>query len=819
MYLNRDLEDIYKDDASRAKIIQLFALSQLFGRGVRVSQFTVSNSLDSAIVANPEGQTLLEQLYAQNTRAIPSAAKFALFLTFGHTRLLIDLERTDGAAIEGELAAYFDTGQIKYPWIYGHALYDTAFKFSEIREELSVAQCDELLAVAPGVFQIGNYVVGPLGLRRSAEQRFVPARLDLPLWHCSNPSCSGIHSASLSQLDKAHRALHLQLDTILNRQEGVISNWFAFFRALIFGGSSWYYDDFSRIELPWFVGNVFSETELRAICSRLIEQHGGNFRPQFSADSKYKNLWRGSASEIAARMTNGQALQIILLALDEDILAAIDGCIDASEISIPSTEVRRARVAFPYLNWAYAHFECSRLGTRVVGSDENTNPNARLKRLLLAIQKNEADISQLQWRLRSAQGTSMGEKIENLILAETPTEIVKQLVFASEEKLRAALQHIRAPHLSISGFDEAKLRTKLLWRLGFDQSEFESEMNTFDSALAEFRAVANGLSGAKGWKERVRSIGVNVFVYLEEALDRTLCFSTWLLLADHFAANHSYDPQEARKLVVAELNGIVEGKEGPIVFDVSGKNELFTLISGLSALQLRCEAIMNEPPSKYQRHTDSWPHYYTPRTVQLFPYRHRMFVLDLSPEDRTACLGILKKAYSILMQGTAMTIRNRIDHSSGNFPSPNEVIECCDALKGIGQELTEFGLFPTVYGISKVEIDSFDRRKVRSRDYNGHEIVWTLSPVLHALRSLPSLSKPQIIVPRVRIPDTAEPVRFGLRENSEFQNLWANYPKRRPTPSLVLLGSQGSSINSDDTGGSELADVKQRTRRKSPSVH
>ncbi|MFZ1005517.1 MAG: hypothetical protein WAN65_01690, partial [Candidatus Sulfotelmatobacter sp.] len=289
------------------------------------------------------------------------------------------------------------------------------------------------------------------------------------------------------------------------------------------------------------MGNAFSESELKSICSQLIEQHGGELRPRFSGHPKHKKLWRGSSREIADRLTHGQAFQAVLLASDQDIVAAIDECIDTGEIVIPGTEVRRSPAAFPHLNWADAHFECSRLGTRVVGIGEDATPNARLKRLLIAIQKDEADLGQLQWRLRSLKGTSIGEKIEHLMPTETPAEIIKQLVFTSEEQLTAALQLVGAPHLSISKTGEDSLRTKLLWRLGFDQSDFESEMNTFENSLSEFRAIASSLTDSKGSRERVRSVGVNVFVYLEEVLDRVLCFSTWLLLADHFSTGHAYD--------------------------------------------------------------------------------------------------------------------------------------------------------------------------------------------------------------------------------------------------------------------------------------
>ena len=64
------------------------------------------------------------------------------------------------------------------------------------------------------------------------------------------------------------------------------------------------------------------------------------------------------------------------------------------------------------------------------------------------------------------------------------------------------------------------------------------------------------------------------------------------------------------------------------------------------------------------------------------------------------------------------------------------------------------------------------------------------------MTSLPSLEQSQIIIPKLHLPETAEPLRFDIRERSEFGVLWDGYPKRRKlspsendTPAIV--GSNG----------------------------
>jgi hypothetical protein len=74
------------------------------------------------------------------------------------------------------------------------------------------------------------------------------------------------------------------------------------------------------------------------------------------------------------------------------------------------------------------------------------------------------------------------------------------------------------------------------------------------------------------WKASVRSVGVNVFALLEEILDATLAFSSWLLLSDHFACEHVYNLRAARKLMCEELSGIISIEDKPITLDEGNKH-------------------------------------------------------------------------------------------------------------------------------------------------------------------------------------------------------------------------------------------------------
>jgi hypothetical protein len=366
MYGVDELDSVYPDKKSRGKILELYALAKLFKLGVRFPGFKLTPTLNDGIKLNSDGLKVSELLQKRYQGFSPAVTNFAVFMTFAHNRLLVDLENTDSNAIAGELANSIRSGWIRYPWVYGHDLYDRAFSFDEVREELTIEQCNDLLGVAPGVFQMAQYLVGPLGLLLSLEKRVLPPQRTLPLWHCPNPSCSGIHGGLLPQQDGEAHAASLRVNILLEDQEGVGSHWRGFFKGLVFGNVDSYYDDFCPIDLPWFLGNVFSERELKDICAKLLEQ-GGHLRAQFPP-ALNQSVFRGSNEDVVKRLSKQQTMQVVLMARDQEIVAAIDECIEKGTISIPATEIRKSPVDFQYRTWADSHFECSRLGLRIVAA-------------------------------------------------------------------------------------------------------------------------------------------------------------------------------------------------------------------------------------------------------------------------------------------------------------------------------------------------------------------------------------------------------------------------------------------------------------------
>ncbi len=105
MYGSLDLESLYTDDATRQRIVQVYALSKLFEQGIRLPTFTVSPRLNEAIQLTLEGQRALKILQEKYPDTSLSAGRFAVFTTFAHNVLLVDVMKMDVATLSAEFAA------------------------------------------------------------------------------------------------------------------------------------------------------------------------------------------------------------------------------------------------------------------------------------------------------------------------------------------------------------------------------------------------------------------------------------------------------------------------------------------------------------------------------------------------------------------------------------------------------------------------------------------------------------------------------------------------------------------------------------------
>jgi hypothetical protein len=551
-------------------------------------------------------------------------------------------------------------------------------------------------------------------------------------------------------------------------------------------GYGWY-DDFSWKNLPWLLGSAFSERELRLLLAETITLQQAEFRSRFPSGGSSASKLKGSAADISNRLSKPEALQVLMLASDASIVSAIDSVVHRGEITIPSSETRVSMASAETYSWLGVHCECSELGVRVV-SREGTQPLARLRRLILQMYTSPSERKQLAWMLGRAaavggiQEDTLGREVEKFILERSPASALRELIFGSHEKLTQALANLCASHfrLPVDRSEDRQLANRMLWKLGFPRTHFDSKLETFYEKLAEFKeAACSSQLKMEDWKERVRAAGVNCFAVTEEILDLSLAFSTWLLLSDHYDEKHVFNLRRARLLVSTELSGVIRTEDGPLQLSPAGDNTLFPLVTGFLALAQRLSELLQNS-EKHRKPEVLMAHYSHDSILQVFPYKHYRFVFDASRDELDQTIKLLQRSNSSLQQSSVISVRNGVIHPKQKFPTRTEIDSCCDSLRETVQALEVAGLIPTIYATVKVQDDAFRRVEVTSVNYGDRPLRWSPSPALRAIKSLPSVREPQVIVPSLHLPDTAEVLRFTVEEESDYRELWRSFPKRRP---------------------------------------
>jgi hypothetical protein len=208
------------------------------------------------------------------------------------------------------------------------------------------------------------------------------------------------------------------------------------------------------------------------------------------------------------------------------------------------------------------------------------------------------------------------------------------------------------------------------------------------------------------------------------------------------------------------------------------------------------EVITNESLPKYRRPPEGFPGYAAFTHIEMFPFIHTVALLDL---DRSAAVNIsslVRDAARTLKRGNVMSVRNRIPHGGGDFPSSVEFGTAISAIEQAITALEESGACPLVALYAGSSSDGYGRFCVEWKDYRGRTTV-LYGPSELEMCGLPSSETPQAIFKMARVRDSAEVLRFSFEEDSEFSRIWSNYPNP-PSDILAIEGAERNGVAPGD---------------------
>ena len=468
--------------------------------------------------------------------------------------------------------------------------------------------------------------------------------------------------------------------------------------------------------------------------------------------------------------------------------------VDEGKIVVPPTEVRTCRFIRDCSNRFDVGCELSRLGIRFESGSDHLG-EARLIALIENAFENEKE--SLKWKLRTTTGADECEKLRRHIHdASQPDRVLREFIFSDEKRLRKGFEflNIRIEAFPQTAEAEERLLHQMIWKLGFETPFFPEYINTFLARHSTFsKAYRSSSPYSETQKEEIRSAAVNFFVSLEDILDRTLSFSAWLLLKDHFAeTNYRFEINSARKFMAESLDGRSVGTQEPVRFETERQNTLYPMIKGFELLADLCEEYLSNP-GEFKRDEEDFPSYDGESRLFRFPFRHTTLILDLKNEKRIEVLEVLRKIAKDLETANVCDIRNRIEHKRDEFPLLEEIEKATSAIEAVLELTRKIGLTPNLYRKIASNRDENGRGTITMLDSEGREFNLPTPSNCHGLR-LPSLSGGVLLVPIVLIGDTIEPIRFRLEVESEYSNMWKNYPRRTTTVETKDGDQEGSNV-------------------------
>ena len=95
---------------------------------------------------------------------------------------------------------------------------------------------------------------------------------------------------------------------------------------------------------------------------------------------------------------------------------------------------------------------------------------------------------------------------------------------------------------SLQGEEESEVCRRFLWKFGFTLARYEDEYAILRNRITEFRERVLQMPTQPDEHEcaRIRSVGVNLFVSVEQFLENLLCYNVWLLSSDHFTGTEIF---------------------------------------------------------------------------------------------------------------------------------------------------------------------------------------------------------------------------------------------------------------------------------------
>jgi hypothetical protein len=771
----RETRDALASLPARDEITTLFSLNRFCRYAYYPKTFAPTPGWSEAVVLTAAGETAYTMLRSLNGKAHDTFFKHVLFMSFSHQDLFIDGNKTDPDVIAELISAEISKATFILPSRFGRKLYD---KFNDRYlgkriEHLEPEEAAQLLADEPqGVYQAGRLVSGPLGLLKSLERRYVPPTVELPLWHCQDIGCAKLHEVALGYTNQSPRGELERLEDSLQDSLGPPGPWSAVLRDQLdtFEGGKQFYD------LVAFLGDCLTPNEIAQLFEAASKSaHRSQLLQPVSSRIGTKR-GRGAAPRGSMhQLSTAEMTQLLLQLKDETLIALLDSSVLNGAIRIGRAESRKLRIHPPRGTYRDTGTEISQFGMRSVRGNSTRN----LETLVFEAHKTVGLLEKLAWKLRSIQELDVRYAINKYVSEVDPVEVVRELLLSDPD----IHTYVENAFIGLALADDDRQNAlRIAWRLGFDNPVYDDRFTRLEERLRAFQGVLHTIKGVSSEAARsaVRSVGVNLFVSVEEFLEELIAFNVWFLSSDHHADTHFVYCYEAAMRSVSGVLGEEISDDG-ISWSNSGRNTLGGLLAYLD-VTLKWVQSLPGNNSKEMKPASELPHWHTEKN-QIFPFRHKQLWADSNGRELLAYIGKFEALVKTIRQAKLAFVRNGLDHKRGRdeFPSVAEMLACCKHLSEALQSSDVDMIYPKIFWNTAyyrarggVECWEFSDREGKVFELRGPSLVH---------RPPDSLTTgAKVIGPGNLLGYPNAEVVFSVVEETEYLRYWSEYPRRAPQP-------------------------------------
>lgn len=703
----------------------------------------------------------------------------AMFCLFFHHELLIDCGKCNLKGINTILHHEMVTMQLRWPHRFGHLLYK---KFNDHytgdrTDHLLPEEAWSLVDGTPnGVYQVGSFVSGPLGLIAVKHYRYVPPSREVLLWHCSDPGCHAAHAVELMQIQVPIVKMVSEGRNVLNAQFGPVSEWTTALADVM--GRDIPRQPYTYFDVCALVADGVVATERTSLVTAALRGGKSNFlRDALSSPPRKKNAGQGSPEALAVSLGSEEQLQLLFLLDDSELVNLVDKSIEQGSIGVPLAEIRSSKNTLPTPN-RIPTSEISSLGIRCSGSE----PLLDFWALLWEAYSCSNKINELDWRLHNRTGSATQNVLLDYLSKNEPVQAVRELVLASEPITKVICEKL---YCGLEELTENKFVDKMLWKLGFDIPRFTDTLQVLRRRLELFNQelLAVGELHTERDRERIRSAGVNLFVSLEEFLNQVVSYNVWLLASDHFLSTRfRYDWRSARHNVAQVLGSSIGSGESEVKWNSEKTNTLGTLMSYLNAAVSWMRTLPGSVREKLVRPEADLPHF-ADYKFRVFPFRHTALWADSDLSSLKRFAEEFAAIAAKVSRSNLAGIRNGLDHhrDEAGFPKMEEML----AFVAYFREAVDISdvnrFFPKEFWLEKMQTDRFGRGEYMFKDYVGRSHTFFGPPFVHGLPGA-GVNMPMIIAPGNLLGCTNAEIVVRINERSVYSDYWQNYPQRRQIP-------------------------------------